>query len=355
MYLLTKFVYFFSSERDTNSCSPRPLHRTIKKPAAPPPPAQRSEDCDKSEIATDEELIDFSGDSLDSLEKTCDNLTVTKPEQLDTLSVKDLVRDFESSPNQLSPAIVLPRRKSNENFSSTELTNKSEKPVVSDKPNAYSSCSLDRRSHRQSQLRGDKIAESMVRSHIERPTVPPPERPVKPPKFCTSELGNSPLKGSSQEDSGQKSSPTSPDKSINDTQEDENIVPMANVSKPDHNPPVLHRSRSSTKVNRFDFLVNQTNDKPPERPPRSHADHSERTASTSSIPETAETDLSENVPSSNLGKVPNLPSPDSSPPPVNALPPLSPRIEREKKPPRPQPPVVPAKPKFNVSSENTSL
>lgn len=290
------------------------------------------------------ELIDFSADSLVSSTKSCDS------------SVKiDLPcsQPFKENNDKVLFS-NLPRRKSNENFTSSELISatKAEKPVIPDKPAVYSSCSLDRRSHRQlSTSRGD----CMVRSHIERPTVPPPERPAKPPKFCSSEniSGNNTIKPLNEENCVQssiRSGPVSPDKSCSDLQQnDSNVVP---IIKTDRSPSALQPSRSSTKINRFDFLVNQTNDKPPERPPRSTADHLERT---STIPESSESDPFENMPSCGNSKAPSHPTSEDSQS-ATVPPPISPRLnEVEKvKPPRPQPPV-PAKPKFNAVNENTNL
>ena len=339
-------IFYFSAIQDITSCSPRINQRNIKKPAAPPPPAQRSANCDKivNDCFPSGELIDFSGDGVASTEKPCD--TPVKSEKPNNQPAVETER---------SSVISLSRRKSNESFNKNELVNvlKTEKPTIPDKQAVYSSCSLDRRNHRQySSAKGDKIPECMVRSHIERPTVPPPERPAKPPKFCSSEniSANNAAKGDVEEASLQphiKSCPLTPDKVIADGQQD-NTIPATNIVKADQSPPCLQHSRSSTKINRFDFLVNQTNDKPPERPPRSNVDHSERTPC---IPETPEKNSSQNVP--------NVSLPESASQPVIAPPPVSPRSPRlsegEKvKPPRPQPPV-PAKPKFNTTNENTSL
>lgn len=342
------FQFFYSAVQDITSSSPRINQRNIKKPAAPPPPAQRSENCDKNigDVFSSGELIDFSGDGADSPEKLCD--TPVKCEKPNFLPV--------TPETERISVVSISRRKSNESFNKNELVNvlKTEKPAVPDKQAAYSSCSLDRRNTRQySSAKGDKIPECMVRSHIERPTVPPPERPAKPPKFCSSEnvSSNNAAKGNGDEIVNQphiKSCPLTPDKVIGDGQQD-NTAPAPNIIKADQSSSSLQHSRSSTKINRFDFLVNQTNDKPPERPPRSNVDHTERT---SCIPETPEKDSSQNV--SNISPPENVSQSMSVPPPVSPRSPRSPRTsEGEKvKPPRPQPPI---KPKFNTSNENTSL
>lgn len=341
------FYFLYSAVQDITSSSPRINQRNIKKPAAPPPPAQRSGSCDKNigDSFPTGELIDFSGDGVDSPEKLCD--TPIKSEKPNFLPI--------TPETERSTVVNISRRKSNESFNKNELVNvlKTEKPAIPDKQAAYSSCSLDRRNHRQySSAKGDKIPECMVRSHIERPTVPPPERPAKPPKFCSSEnvSGNNPVKGNGDEITTQpqiKSCPLTPDKVSSDGQQD-NASPTPNT-KSDQSPSSLQHSRSSSKINRFDFLVNQTNDKPPERPPRSNVDHTERTFC---IPETPEKDSSQNV--SNISPPENVSQSISAPPPISPRSPRSPRpSEGEKvKPPRPQPPV---KPKFNTSNENTSL
>ncbi|KFM71573.1 hypothetical protein X975_16087, partial [Stegodyphus mimosarum] len=338
-----------AGNESSSSCSPRTLHKAIKKPAAPPPPAQKSVNCDKNlteDIIPTGELIDLSGED-DAVTKISD------------LVEKQPIPSKEKTDKSAFSTVVC--RKSNENITiNDQVSVKFEKPVIPDKP-LYSSCSLDRRNQRQLSTRvgSDKMMEVMSRSHIERPTVPPPERPVKPPKYSSSsenlsvtDIRNNPRKGSGDEDNtslSPKSAQLSPSASCTDNQDDSNLVPTSNTVKTDHSQTPLQHSRSSSKVNRFDFLINQNVDKPPERPPRSVGPNPEHSEKLPIIHDAnPKSDVSQPIPTIISMKVT---SSESAPPPV---PPVSPRaLDAEKtKPPRPQPP---AKPKLNAANENTSL
>ncbi|XP_071034330.1 rho GTPase-activating protein 17 [Parasteatoda tepidariorum] len=171
-----------SVQRDPTA-SPCLLPKTVKKPAAPPPPLQKSSD---------------------------ENVDISKEK---TAALIDL--NCEDSSSKIIHSTT------------------TEKPAIPEKPD-YSSLSLDRRCLRPSS-KGQYNRDA--RSHIERPTVPPPERPAKPQKFCSST--DSIFHAEEQ-----------PDCSLEDVTKDE--------------------QNSVSKTNRFDFLMNQKEeDKPPERPPRS--------------------------------------------------------------------------------------
>ncbi|XP_054706794.1 rho GTPase-activating protein 44-like [Uloborus diversus] len=327
------------------SCSPR-TNRCIKKPAAPPPPAQKSA-CDKipTEAAVPvEELINFSAETSDFIEVEEPNLN-----KVTTVHSKE----------KIDKNVVVMRRRSNENISGGELglVSRPEKPIVPDKPASYSSCSLDRRSQRLSRgIHPDKIPECMSRSHIERPTVPPPERPKKPPSISNTDnlsLNETrpALHKNNDDDISFVSQSLLPaiDKTnkIEPPQDNSNLVPSLNAVKAQTSPPAIPCSRSSTKINRFDFLVNQNTDKPPERPPRSTCPPAEndRTWDVESKSEIMQT-----VSNIHLEKIAPMTSESSS---HSVGPPVCPRPEVEKaKPPRPLPP---AKPKLNLANENTNL
>ncbi|GFT56724.1 rho GTPase-activating protein 44 [Nephila pilipes] len=269
--------------------SPRSPHKNFKKPTAPLPPAPKMTDV----IG---ELIDLS-DNVSSAVKEEPPKSVDEKETAITIEV---------------------RRKSNEN--SEAVSYRPEKPAIPDKP-SYSSCSLDRKSIRQSvnnprlpRVGNSRAADSMTRSHIERPSVPPPERPVKACKFSSSENLSAMTETTKSTGDYSGDSPHSCQLS----NESSSSVPISTG---------LQHSRSSSKVNRFDFLVNQKEEKPPERPPRS------------TPIEPPETKLESPMAATGY-----------SPPPVS---PRSVEVEKTK-PPRPQPPV-PAKPKLLVQNENTNL
>ncbi|CAL1291674.1 unnamed protein product [Larinioides sclopetarius] len=266
--------------------SPRSPHKSLKKPAAPLPPAPK---------ATDEpvgELIDLTDDALP----------------------KESTSASEEAKEAVIPLEVL--RRPNENVISVSgeaIVFRPEKPAIPDKP-SYSSCSLDRKSLRQSvnnprlsRAGGNRAADPMTRSHIERPSVPPPERPVKGSKFSSSENLTSLAEHAKQA----KVDAGDPPRDL-----PENSSAAS-----------LQHSKSTSKINRFDFLVNQKEEKPPERPPR--------LAGACGEPAESKSEPSQ----ANAGPLP-----------------VSPRCgEVEKsKPPRPQPPV-PIKPKQFVQNENTNL
>ncbi|GIY53722.1 rho GTPase-activating protein 44 [Caerostris darwini] len=263
--------------------SPRSPHKNIKKPAAPLPPALKTGDDHVGE------LIDFTDPSHSS------------PKE-----------DISKCDEPKESAITIDVLRRSNDHSAEIVAYRPEKPAIPDKPN-YSSCSLDRKSIRQS-VNNPRLSRTgtsrpndpMTRSHIERPSVPPPERPVKSTsKFSSSENLTVLAEQAKvvKNDCGDRS--------------DDNIQPV----------PTLQHSRSSSKVNRFDFLVNQKEEKPPERPPRSTI------VCTEIVCSEAKSEVA-----------------GSSPPPVS---PRSGEVEKTK-PPRPQPPV-PAKPKVIVQNENTDL
>ncbi|GFY51721.1 rho GTPase-activating protein 44 [Trichonephila inaurata madagascariensis] len=264
--------------------SPRSPHKNVKKPTAPLPPAPKMTEGGIGE------LIDLS-----------DINSTVKEEPSRSLDEKESAITIEL------------RRKSNEN--SEAVSFRPEKPAIPDKP-SYSSCSLDRKSIRQSvnnprlpRANNNRATDPMTRSHIERPSVPPPERPIKASKFSSSENLSAVIEPNKSPKDG--SGDTSSSCQLSD--ESNSSVPIS-VG--------LQHSRSSSKVNRFDFLVNQKEEKPPERPPR---------CTPTEPPET---------------KLESLQAATGSSP-------RSMDIEKPK-PPRPQPPV-PAKPKSLIQNENTNL
>ncbi|KAF8795536.1 hypothetical protein HNY73_000027 [Argiope bruennichi] len=269
--------------------SPRSPHKSLKKPTAPLPPSPKLSD------APIGELIDLT----------------------DNILSKECTSASEEAKERTIPIEVL--RRPNENvisLSGEAVAFRPEKPAIPDKP-SYSSCSLDRKSLRQSvnnprlsRTSGNRLADSMTRSHIERPSVPPPERPVKGSKFSSSENLTS------------LAEHTKPSKADLEVQLD-----ACQQLGENNTAAGLQHSRSTSKINRFDFLVNQKEEKPPERPPRVMVAAGE--------------------PSENKSDFSQL---SSSSFPINPRP-----GEMEKpKPPRPQPPV-PVKPKQLVQNENTNL
>ncbi|GIY88576.1 rho GTPase-activating protein 44 [Caerostris extrusa] len=150
--------------------SPRSPHKNIKKPAAPLPPALKTGDDHVGE------LIDFTDPSHSS------------PKE-----------DISKCDEPKESAITIDVLRRSNDHSAEIVAYRPEKPAIPDKPN-YSSCSLDRKSIRQS-VNNPRLSRTgtsrpndpMTRSHIERPSVPPlkakrrkpPERPPRSTIICT--------------------------------------------------------------------------------------------------------------------------------------------------------------------------
>ncbi|GBN66919.1 hypothetical protein AVEN_178072-1, partial [Araneus ventricosus] len=292
--------------------SPRSPHKNLKKPTAPLPPAPKMTDDPVGELIdlTDNTSPKECTSASDEAKETVIPIEVLQHPNENVIPIEVLRRPNEN----VIPIEVL--RRPNENvisLSGEAVAFRPEKPAIPDKP-SYSSCSLDRKSLRQSvnnprlsRTSGNRAADPMTRSHIERPSVPPPERPVKGSKFSSSE------------------NLTSLAEHVKQTKVDSDDQPRDLAEN--SSAAGLQHSRSTSKMNRFDFLVNQKEEKPPERPPRLTAASGEPSESKSESGQAS-----------------------SSPLPVS---PRSGEVEKSK-PPRPQPPV-PVKPKQLVQNENTNL